>query len=78
MKQKTTPTFSNDIKQANRIRLAIGICFLVIAAVDLLRGQPSMTSMRWQWLYQIISTFGPYAITFVEAAVGVIFIIWSL
>ena len=71
-------SISKDINPVSRIRLAVGICFLILAVFDLLRGQPGTTSARWQWLYQIINTFGPHAMTFVEAVVGIIFIAWGL
>ena len=68
-----------DTKQVNRIRLATGICFLVLVFFDLLRGTPGTTSVRWQWLYQIVTnTFGPHEVTFMKAAIGIIFIAWGL
>lgn len=67
-----------DAADASRARLAIGLVFLVLALTNFLDDATPMSSGRWSWLYQLVSTaFGRYGWAVMEAIVGIIFIVWS-
>ncbi len=72
MKLENNSLLSIDPIHVSRIRLAVGIVFLIGAAFNLLFPNPnSLSTGRWSWIYlSITGTFGPYAYAIFQAIVG--------
>lgn len=67
-----------DERQASRIRLVIGLGFLLLAVSDLLVGPADMSSGRWAWLHAwIVGLLGQYGWATLNAVLGVAFISWG-
>jgi hypothetical protein len=65
--------FPIDASSASRARLALGIVLLMSAISNLLWEPTSMSSGRWSWLFQTISTtFGVYGWPAIKALLGVL------
>jgi hypothetical protein len=68
-----------DPGYVSRIRLAVGLLFLINALFNLFFGDPaSFSTGRWSWIYRnVTSTFGPISYPILQAVIGLAFIAWS-
>lgn len=64
--------FSIDPTHVKRIKLAVGLMFLILAGSNFLIPSPtSLSTGRWSWLYLLITeTLGPYGYPAIQAAIG--------
>ncbi|MBT9520641.1 MAG: hypothetical protein IV101_07070 [Dechloromonas sp.] len=68
-----------DPGYVSRIRLAVGLLFLINALFNLFFGDPaSLSTGRWSWVYRnVAATFGPISYPILQAVIGLAFIAWS-
>jgi hypothetical protein len=68
-----------DPEYVSRIRLAVGLLFLINALFNLFFGDPaSLSTGRWSWVYRnVTATFGPVSYPILQAVIGLAFIAWS-
>lgn len=71
--------FSIDPEHISRIRLAVGLMFLISAVFNLFFADPSSLSTgRWSWVYRMVAaTFGPYGYPMFQTIIGLACIAWS-
>lgn len=79
MKFEDKDIFSIGSENASRIRLALGLLFLLNAPFTLFFGDPvSLSTGRWSWIYRsVTAAFGPYGYPILHAIIGLAFIAWS-
>ena len=72
MKFKQNNRSPFDPEDAKRIKLAVGILALILAACNLFFPDPtSLSTGRWSWIYRnITAAFGPYGYPAFQALVG--------
>jgi len=68
-----------DPEHVSRIRLAIGLLFLINALSNLFYGDPaSLSTGRWSWVYRsVTAAFGTISYPILQAIIGLAIIAWS-
>ncbi|WP_428827548.1 hypothetical protein ACLIKD_05850 [Azonexus sp. IMCC34842] len=68
-----------DPEHVSRIRLAVGLLFLINALSNVYFGDPaSLSTGRWSWVYRLVTaTFGTIGYPILQAIIGLAFIAWS-
>jgi len=79
MKFEDQNLFSIDPKHISRIRLAVGIMFLIAAFFNFFsQNSATLSTGRWSWIYRTITaTFGFYGYPVLQAVIGLACIAWS-
>lgn len=79
MKTQLSSVNNKSSKEVSRIRLVIGIGFIILSVTNFIKPNPNAVSARWAWLHEIIMTsFGSYGWPILQALVGLIFVVWSM
>jgi len=68
-----------DPEHVSRIRLAVGLLFLINAFSNLFFSDPaSLSTGRWSWVYRsVTAAFGTISYPILQAIIGLAFIAWS-
>ena len=79
MKFEHDNLFSIDPEHVRRIKLAVGLMFLILAVFNFFYPNPiSLSTGRWSWIYRsVTAAFGPYGYPALQAVIGLVCIALS-